>query len=112
MPPKLNSRHELTTALLDASGLLFLTERTPHRFKDFSDTIMHTVRQGDTLFNLAGRFYRPLPRAAGFWWCIADFQPDPIIDPTLDLESGRVMHVPSRRVLLEVIPGVDRRQEF
>ena len=47
----------------------------------------------------------PLPRACGFWWAIADFQPDPIVDPTLLLEPGRRLFVPSLRVLTDVILG-------
>ena len=33
--------------------------------------------------------FAPLPLACGYWWAIADFQPDPILDPTLVLETGR-----------------------
>jgi hypothetical protein len=44
-----------------------------------------------------------LPRACGFWWAIADFQPDPILDPTLRLEPGRRLFIPSVRVLIDII---------
>ncbi|MCZ2110357.1 MAG: hypothetical protein LC118_12450 [Dehalococcoidia bacterium] len=58
--------------------------------------------QGDTLEGLAGRYFAPLPRACGFWWVLADFQPDPIVDPTLELDVGRRLVVPSLRVLTDV----------
>ena len=51
-----------------------------------------------------------MPRGCGFWWAIADFQPDPIVDPTLDLEPGRRLVVPSLRVLTDVILGEQRRR--
>jgi hypothetical protein len=43
---------------------------------------------------------------------IADFQPDPIVDPTLELELGRRLFIPSLRVLTDVILGEERRRLF
>jgi hypothetical protein len=59
------------------------------------DTRLHTVTEGETLYTIAGRYFRPRPRACGLWWIIADFQPDPILDPTLTLEPGRRLFIPS-----------------
>ncbi len=42
---------------------------------------------------------------------IADFQPDPIHDPTLSLEVGRVLVVPSLRTVTEEVFSEKRRQE-
>ncbi len=103
MPPQAFSRFEFTTAIRDRFGRLFLTEREPIRFISLPDSRLHVVKQGDTLFSIADRFFRPKPRPAGFWWVIADFQPDPIIDPTLALEVGRQIVVPSLRTLDELI---------
>jgi hypothetical protein len=63
------------------------------------------------LFDLAGQYFTPLPRACGFWWAIADFQPDPIIDPTLQLDVGRQLLIPSVRALTDVILGEQRRRD-
>ena len=71
---------------------------------------VHVVAQGDTLEGLAGRYFAPLPRACGFWWVLADFQPDPIVDPTLELDVGRRLVVPSLRVLTDVILSEQRRR--
>lgn len=91
------------------SALLFLTEREPYRFRELPDTRVHGVVQGDTLWGLAGRYFAPLPRACGFWWVIADFfQPDPILDPTVELELGRRLFIPSVRVLTDVIFGANK----
>jgi len=110
MPPQVGSRHSFALGVRDDAGRLFLTEREPYGFHDQPDTRTHVVVQGDTLWGLAGAFFAPLPRACGFWWAIADFQPDPIIDPTLELELGRRLFIPSLRVLTDVILGEQRRR--
>lgn len=105
MAPRVGSRHSFTLGVLDAGGVLHLTEREPYRFRAHTDNRVHVIVQGDTLWDLAGRYFAPLPRACGFWWAIADFQPDPVVDPTLELEPGRRLFVPSLRVLTDVILG-------
>jgi hypothetical protein len=110
MAPRTGSRHSFTLGVRDELARRLLTEREPYRFKDHTDTRVHVVAQGDTLFELAGRYYAPLPRACGFWWVLADFQPDPIVDPTLELDVGRRLFVPSLRVLTDVIFSEQRRR--
>ena len=105
MPPRVGSRHSFTLGVRDAGGVLHLTEREPYRFRAHTDNRLHVVVQGDSLWDLTGRYFAPLPRACGFWWAIADFQPDPIVDPTLLLEPGRRLFIPSLRVLTDVILG-------
>ncbi len=105
MPPRVGSRHSFTLGVRDDNGMLHLTEREPFRFHAHTDNRKHVVVQGDTLWDLSGRYFAPLPRACGFWWAIADFQPDPIVDPTLALEPGRRLVIPSLRVLTDVVLG-------
>jgi hypothetical protein len=45
------------------------------------------------------------------WWVIADFQSDPIHDPTRKLKRGRVLIIPSERTLTEEIFSERRRRE-
>jgi hypothetical protein len=111
MPPRRLSRFTFSAAVLDDAGRLLLTEREPYRFRALADTRQHVVLQGDTLFTLAGRYFAPLPRPAGLWWVIADFQPEPIHDPTLALDLGRLLFLPSVRVITEEIFAEARRQE-
>lgn len=109
MPPRLYSRHTFCAAVKDDAGRLFLTERVPYGYRKLADTRTHVVVQGDTLWTLAGRYFEPLERASGFWWAIADFQPDPIFDPTLTLTVGRVLYIPSVRTLLDRMLGEAQR---
>ncbi len=111
MAPLAGSRHSFTAGVRDEEGRLFLTERAPYGFRAHPDTRTHVVAQGESLFDLAGPYFAPLPRACGFWWAIADFQQDPIIDPTLELEVGRRLAIPSVRVLTDVILSERRRRD-
>jgi hypothetical protein len=111
MPPMRDSRYEHCRAIRDDAGNLYLTEREPYRFRPLPDTRIHTLTEGETLYTIAGRYFRPRPRACGLWWIIADFQPDPILDPTLALEPGRRLFIPSLRVVEEEILGSRRVAE-
>ena len=111
MPPRRFSRLEFTLGIRDDEGRLLLTDREPFRFRPLPDNRIHELKQGETLFTVAGRFFRPRLRAAGFWWVIADFQPDPVIDPTVPLEVGRRLFVPSLRTLDEEILSESRRRQ-
>ena len=82
-----------------ADGRVALPEREPLGFRDRADNRSHVVLPEDTLAALAGLYFDPLPRACGYWWAIAQFQPEPIVDPTLPLAVGRVLVVPSVAML-------------
>lgn len=105
------SRHTFVEGRLDDEGRLFLTDRTPYSFVTRDDNRVHVVVEGDTLWSIAGRYFQGLDRPAGYWWAIADFQPNPIHDPTIALVAGSVIIVPSIRTLLEDVLGEKRRRE-
>lgn len=111
MPPRSGSRYTFCQGVRDDAGRLLLTDREPYRFHAHADNRFHLVVQGDTLWDLAGRYFEPLPRACGLWWVIADYQADPIVDPTVRLEPGRRLVIPSVRVVTDVILGEARRRE-
>lgn len=109
MPPGLLSRYSLCTASLDDADALVLSEPEPFRFVDLSDNRQYVVQDGDSYFSIAGRFFKPLARASGFWWVIIDFQPVPIIDPTVPPAPGTVLVIPSVRTVTELIVNEARR---
>ena len=111
MPPRRFSRYTFSAAVLDDDERLLLTDREPFRFRALPDNRQHVIKEGETLFSLAGRYFASLPRPAGLWWVIADFQPDPIHDPTVALELGRVFVIPSVRTILEEVLSEKRREE-
>lgn len=111
MPPRKFSRYSFTSGVRDADDALqrfHLTDRVRFLYLPLSDNIQHIANQGDTLWNLASRFYAPIPRPAGLWWVVADFQPDPIHDPTVRLDIGRLLMIPSLRTVTEQIFSASR----
>lgn len=106
------SRYRFTSGWTDADWRLFLDERVPFRYRELSDNRQHVVRIGDTLWTLAGRYFFGVPRASGLWWVIADFQPEPIHDPTIELSPGTLLVIPSLRTVLEEIFNEKRRGEL
>lgn len=111
MPPRQLSRHSFTRAITDLEGKLVLTDPVPFRFVDRSDNRTITVGDGDSIFSIAAREFRGYPRPDGLWWIIADFQPEPIHDPTLRIEAGTVLVIPSNRTIEEEIFDRSRRDE-
>lgn len=111
MPPRLNSRYQFCVGYIDpTTGAVTLTDREPFSFTHFADNIQHQVVNGDTLQTIAQYYYSPIEDAALMWWVIADFQPTPIIDPTISLEIGRVLQVPSLATLQNIIFSQSRQQ--
>jgi nucleoid-associated protein YgaU len=89
------SRYASCTAVRGDDGVLRLEDRPPLTFRDLADNRTHTVVQGDTLWLLAGRYFAPVSRGCGWFWALAEFQPVPIVDPTLALEPGTILVIPS-----------------
>lgn len=113
MPPRRFSRHTYALGIHDAAdpNVLLLTDREPYRYRPLSDNVTHVVREGESLMTLAGKYFQPLARPAGLYWVIADFQPDPILDPTIALVPGTVLVVPSLRTVTEQVFSEQRRDE-
>lgn len=112
MPPRLYSRHSFCAAYVDdVTGALALTDREPFPYQVFPDNVQHIVADGDTLAKLAARYYATLPRPSGLWWVIADFQPTPITDPTIAIEPGTVIVVPSVKTVLSEVFAASRQSE-
>ena len=112
MPPRRFSRYTLAEAQYDDGDRLFLITPTPFRYQEFDDTTQHVCADGDTLWGITGKYLSGIPRACGRWDLVGMFQPEPIFDPTVRLEAGRVIYVPSARVIEEEILAEKRRNEL
>lgn len=96
------SRYRFCEIHTHASGRRFLGERPKFLYRDLPDNRLHTVKAGDRLWHLAQLNYGSLPRAGNLWWAIADFQPEPILDATIEI-TRPVLVIPSTRTVVELI---------
>ena len=117
MPPRRFSRHSFTKSFTSEDDLQFLEDREKFLFRELDDNAFHTIKEGDTLQNLAGRFYAPLTGAndisfspAQLWWILADFQVPPIHDPTILLAPGSTLIIPSLRTVRERVFNAATRE--
>jgi len=90
------SRYLQAPIIRSDDGVIYFGLRYKGEYYGGRDEAMHRIVAGDTLQNLAARYYRgAFNNAAAKWWGIADLQPDPIIDPTIALTPGRFLVIPS-----------------
>lgn len=111
MPPRRMSRYTFSEAAVDDAGDLLLSEPEPFVFIDRPDNITHVALDGDTWWGLAGFYYQSIPRPAGLWWVLCDFQPEPVLDPTIAITPGTTLYIPSVRTVLEDVFSEKRRAE-
>ena len=103
MPPLRGSRHIFAQGHYDSDDNLYVSDRVPFRYQKMADSRRIVVSSDDTLWGLAAKYFASFPRPAGLWWVIGDFQPTPIVDPTIVLEAGAVLVIPSERMVRERI---------
>lgn len=111
MPPRLYSRYTFATAATALDGSLELSDYEPYRYEALADTTAYVVNDGDTYFTIAGKHFAPLPRPAGLYWIICDFQPVPVVDPTIPPTPGTTLYLPSVRTVTEIVFNEARRAE-
>lgn len=110
MPAGPQSRYQFCNTETDADGNVFLTTPEPYRYVYFDDNIQYVCASGDTLWGLAGQYYGSLDRASELYWIILDF--NDIVDPTIALEAGQEIWIPSLRTVTEEILSEKRRLAF
>ena len=105
------SRYKFCKLQVDENERLFLDARKPFRYQAFADNQVHVVKDGETIWSIAGSHFRTIDRGAGLWWIIADFQPIPLHDPTIRLRAGTLLVLPSLRTVMTRILSEARRDE-
>lgn len=110
MKQTLESRYSSDDLELLEDGTVALGEREPYHFRNRDDNLIHTAAQGDTWDSLAEVYYSAISdRPCGLWWIIAEYQPTPVVDPTVPISPGRKVVIPAPIVVVvEVLRG-DRR---
>jgi hypothetical protein len=104
------SRHRWCHAYEDDAGRLYLDEREPFAYRDEPDNQLHVLVEGDTWWGLAWRYFQGFDRPEGLWWLLCEFQPEPVVDPTIRLVPGRLVVIPSLRLVrMEVFSEGERR---
>ena len=105
-----SSRYRYCLVYTDDQGRRYLDEREPFRFREQADNSFYTVKDGDTLWGVAHIQFRGLTRPAGLYWLLAEFQPDPIVDPTIKLQADTVLVIPSLRLIRTEVFNESRRR--
>lgn len=106
------SRFRLCFLISRSDGAQFLSDREPFGYQDRADNFAIRARLGDTWWTLAAQIYEAeevIDRPEILWWVVADYQPSPVVDPTLRIEPGRIVYAPSVEVLLTRVFSEDRR---
>jgi hypothetical protein len=95
---------------VDEAGRSYLTEPERYVYRQLADNVAHVVVEGDDLWSIAGKYYAgSIVGGETLYWVIGDFQPEPVIDPTVAFEVGSAVIVPSVRTVLEEILSEKRR---
>jgi len=106
-----DSRYQYCWELFDEAGVPYLTEPEPFAYRDERDNRVHTVAEGETLWGLAHFAFAGYPRPCGLWWVIGQYQPTPIVDPTVALAAGSQLFIPSERVVRLMLFNPARRRD-
>jgi len=101
------SPYNLAEIVQDANQRLSFALRNRLLWEDLEGVRAHVVKEGDTLWNLALRYYGSVGQGDGarLWWTIADFQSEPINDPTIQLQPGEIILIPPLPAVQTAIAG-------
>lgn len=104
------SRYRYCIEYQDADENSYLDEREPFRYQEIEDNRFHRVVDGDTWWGIASLYFQGFPRACGLWWLLCEYQPEPVIDPTIALAPGSIVVVPPMRLVRMEVFNSERRR--
>jgi hypothetical protein len=87
-----------------------MDDREPFRYRAEADNRYHTCQDGDTWWGLAYLYFQGVQRPESLWWLLCEFQPEPVIDPTIKLTAGAVVVIPSMRLLRTKVFSDEQRR--
>jgi len=114
----MRNRYSLAFTDVDSDSIL-ISPIVPFSYRELSDNILHVATKGEMLWDLAEKYYSKkgdsslgLNDAWSYYDIIADFQPNPIADPTLSMIGGENIYLPSIQTIKMLIENENRRQDF
>lgn len=105
------SRYRHSVETVDENGVLYTMDDTPFPYVALPDNGTYQVRGGEQWHEIADKVFDPLPYAVHLWWVLMDFQPVPLLDPTVPPAAGTLLVHPSVQTVLAKILNPDRRRE-
>ena len=104
------SRYRYCTQFTGEDGVTYIDEREPFRYRDEKDNRFHRAKEGDSWWGLSHSYFQGVPRPSGLWWLLCEYQPTPVIDPTIIIPSNTLVIIPSARVLRMYVFSQQRRR--
>lgn len=92
-------------------GLTFMLDREPLYFQPRSDNKRVVAQANDTWWSLASTHLTALSNPEQFYWAICDYQPNPILDATVNPTPGTIIFIPDADYLMSVYFADSRRDE-
>lgn len=85
-----------------ANNTMFFGRRDRFVYRDHINNRYHIVSEGETYAVIAAQYFAHVYEAARMWWVVCDYQPIPIIDPTVKPAGGTVLIIPPNELLLDI----------
>jgi len=109
----MSTRYDDAYIIKDINGNDIVVPRAFFRYKEIDDNIIHIAKDNESLWEIATQYYSDvLQNPSLHYWIIADYQPEPILDPTQTMVQGRTIYVPSIRTIETLINNPDRDPEY
>jgi len=89
----------------DSTIVFTLPERVGYEYDD--DITIHIVSDGERLYDIAQFHYKDTAIAPwDLWDMLAQFQPEPILDPSVPLPSNMEIYIPSADFIEDAFFGM------